>query len=305
MKIEPKVARKVEDPKLPAASGKPPQEIKLGDFLLSQSGGVMPEGLGTKNPVPLVSPDGHKFTKFEVTSLDESGVHNKRTFDIGSDGVVRPNTKGGLGTSSPMKLTLMDADGNKWSAVIDISPSKTGVSHSGYEQMKGIKLTKELPPAPAEVTLGEFLLSQSGGVMPQGLGTKHPIPLVSPDGHKFESLEVMALDESKVHNKRTFEIGDDGVVRPNSKGGLGTSSPFQLTLRDAEGNKWVAVIDISPSKTGVSHSGYEEMKNVKLRRVNDEQLGHDGALQGVAGDFLKSQSAPKQGKSLFDHMLKR
>ena len=37
--------------------------------------------------------------------------------------------------------------------------------------------------------------------------------------------------------------------------------PYIETEKDAEGNTWVALIDISPSKIGRSHQGYEEIQS--------------------------------------------
>jgi hypothetical protein len=278
--------------------------LKLGAFWMTQSGNIMPENYGAKNQTPIV-PAG-KFDHIEVMALDESGVHRTARFEIDERGQVIPNTKNPPLGDVPKRITLVDNEGNRFSGDVDITSKKLKVSHSGYETIKGLELAPEpkpkAPPA-GEVTLGNFMLTQSGHAMPENYAAKNQTPLVAPGA--FERLEVTALDPAGVHRTATYALDERGHLVPNTKNPPLGDLPYRLTLVDADGNRYQGDIDISSKKLKVSHQGYETLKNVKLTLVQATDANPE-TLNGVARDFVKSQSAPPTGsKTIADVILRR
>ncbi len=278
--------------------------LKLGTFLLSQSGAVMPDGYGSKKPTAIVPPGS--FERMEVMALDPAGVHRTAKFDIDDNGVPRPSANQPPLGHVPYQVTLIDKDGNRFSGKVDITPGKTGVSHQGYETIKGLALTKEPPakaPPAGELTMGAFMISQSGGLMPEGYGDKGAIAAFPPGF--AASVEVMALDPGRVHRKARFDVDDRGVIKPDAGQPPLGHVPYRITVTDHDGNKYAADVDVSPKKTGKSHQGWDTLKDLKLRLVAPDADAANAAVVGVAGDFAKQQAQPKTGQRAFDLMLKR
>lgn len=273
-----------------------PDAITPKPFLLSQSGKAMPAGDWPAKP--FLPPElAGQIEKLEVVAMDPAGVHRKNEFSIDDKGTLESTAYANPLGHNPYQLTLVAKDGTRYTADVDISPSKLKVSHSGYETLSGLRFEKEVPPPPAEIELGSFLLSQSGNVVPEGSWPQHT-PIVPPGMEGFfEKMEVMALDPGGVHAKNEFHLDDKGSVESTAYSRPLGHNPYQVTLLGKDGSRYSGTVDISPKKIKVSHSGYETISGLKLTRERAPVAADDEALQGVAGDFARTGGANKEAPS--------
>lgn len=274
----------------------------------------MPEGASGK---PLVPPG--QFTSVEITGLDPGGVHSKRTFSLNEQGVLNPFGKGSmLGSSYPYELAFVAKDGARYTAVVDISPKKIGWAGQGYQTIGDLKLERVDPPAPAEtkpaapaeLTMPSILLSQSGQLATaEGQSSKPVFPGMPKElGADFiSSITVIGLDPGGIHPKRTFTLNDKGLLNAFGSGGpVGSSYPYELRLTAKDGTEYSATVDISPKKIGVSHQGYESIKDLKFRRVDSRSIEAplDEAARGyvAAGGNQRAKPARVEGSPAFFYL---
>lgn len=199
-----------------------------------------------------------------MTALSPSGLRTQNRYTIDENGLLAAGAGRPLG-HVPYEVALIAADGSKYSAVVDITPSKVKMSHSGYELLTHLKLQKELPPPPDAIQVPELLLSQSGQIA-LARDVHKQLPLIPGSAANYTELTVTGLSPSGTRFTSSFPIGDDGKLQWKNGQPLG-HVPYELTLKDERGNLFRARVDITPGKIGISHSGYEELKNLRFERV--------------------------------------
>lgn len=291
------------DPVVGDRASAPPGTIVLPAILLSQSGQLAMREADTGKPLfPGADAFGPGyFTGVEITGLDPGGVHPKRRFSLNDKGVLNPFSRDNpIGSSYPYELALIGRDGARYRTVVDISPKKIGWSGQGYQDLNKLSLERVEPPAPpvvkptapAELTMPELMLSQSGQLATAEGKSGLPIfPGLSKElGADFiSSITVVGLDPGGVHPKRTFQLDDQGRLKPFGTGGpIGSSYPYELRLTAKDGTEYSAKVDISPAKTGISHMGYDTLKNLKFRRVDSGSvsLGAAAPLDASAKGYV-------------------
>lgn len=292
-------------------SAAPPGTIVLPAILLSQSGQLaMREGDTGKPLFPGADAmfGAGYFTGVEITGLDPGGVHPKRTFKLDDQGRLNPfGTGGPIGSSYPYELALVGRDGARYRAVVDISPKKLGWSGQGYQPLNKVALERVEPPAPPvvkpqapnELTMPEIMLSQSGQLATAEGKSGTPIfpGLPKELGADFiSSITVVGLDPGGVHPKRTFSLDAQGRLNPFGTGGpIGSSYPYEIRLTAKDGTEYSAKVDISPSKVGSSHMGYETLKGLKFQRVESGSMSLGGAapLDASSKGFLAAGGHPR------------
>ncbi|MBN2358947.1 MAG: hypothetical protein JXR83_05805 [Deltaproteobacteria bacterium] len=163
----------------------PPKEIELAPFLLSQSGTALPAGEWPRYQ-PLLPPglEG-QFEKMEVMALDPGQVHASNVFALDDKGVLQARAGTRPLGHNPYQITLVGRDGSRYSAQVDISPRKTGVSHAGYDTITGLKLALEQEtPQPGDQGMAGLArdFAQS-----HGTSQKRPSLARSPAGIFFQS----------------------------------------------------------------------------------------------------------------------
>ena len=178
--------------------------VEAGSFMLSQSGNVMPGNYGNGPSTPLADPK--RFASLEIKALDQHHIGKTTTFQLDERGAPRPSPNQSPLGHVPFQVTLIDHDGQRFSAVVDITRSRIGKTTDGYLDVNNLKLTLEAPakaPPAAEVKLGAFMLTQSGRLMPEGYGNT-PVAMFPPGF--ADHVEVIAMDANRVHNKARLPI---------------------------------------------------------------------------------------------------
>lgn len=236
-------------------------QVKIGELLLSQSGSTARARDGHEQQ-PIAAPGA--FKELVVTGLSPSGTRFENRFPIDERGMLQAGPGRPLG-HVPYEVALIAADGTKYAATVDVTPRKTGVSHSGYDLIKDLTLTKAAPPAPDSFRVTELLLSQSGQIALARDGHKQQ-PLVPGQEGTFTELSVTGLSPSGTRTTNTYAIGEDGKLQWSLGQPLG-HVPYELTLKDEGGNLFKARVDITPSRIKISHSGYELLQGLKFERV--------------------------------------
>jgi hypothetical protein len=146
----------------------PIEQVKLGDFRLTQSGAAHPENYAQRDQVPLIPNNRGFFTEMIVTSASPSRVRTSNRFEITEDGhLVSQSRTRPLG-DVPYEITLVAQDGARYSAPLDISSSKMRVGAPGrLFLISGLIVEREKPlvlqPDAAPITESDAAFAQSGG----------------------------------------------------------------------------------------------------------------------------------------------
>lgn len=265
-----------------------PDVLTVPSLLLSQAGrATRKEGDSNK---PLVPGFPGQLSEL-VVRQSRGGVESELRFPIDDKGRLDPFGKGSPLGHGPFELVLVAKDGTRFSAAVDISPKKTGVSHQGYDELKDLRLVREQPPAPPPrsfVVVPSFLLSQAGQpARKEGESNKPLVPGM--EGH-FDEM-IVSQTRNGLTSERRFAIDDKGRVDGFGKGGPLGHGPFTITLVAKDGERYAAPVDVSPRKTGVTHQGYDEVKDLRLQRVVAEAAAPDAPMTGVAAAFAKTGGA--------------
>ncbi len=235
-------------------------KVYLPELLLSQSGSIATAKDGDKQK-PLVPGLAGQFQELVVTGLSPSGTRFENHFPVDDKGMLHWAQARPLG-HVPYEVTLVGKDGARYSGVVDITPKAVGKSHSGYEVLTDLELSREKPPPPASLQVPELLLSQSGSIATAKDGQR-PRPLVPGMNGKLKELVVTGMSPSGTRFENRFPIDANGVLQWNSAQPLG-HVPYRLELHDGEGHTWGANVDISPQKLGKSHAGYEVLNDLRF-----------------------------------------
>jgi hypothetical protein len=276
-----------------------PEKVKIPELLLSQSGSALMDDPMSRKPLVPGAPAGY-FTKLEIMGLDQSQVHNVRTYTFDADGRIEGLGQGPHLGVYPYEITLVGKDGARYSAKIDVSSKHSGVRHSGYAEIGGLELTRSEPPPPpmpAEVTVPSILLSQFGQALMKDPMSRAPLIPGAPPGF-FQKLEITALDESQVHFTHTYKLDGEGRLSGMGEGPWLGDLPYMLTLVGKDGERYQAYVDISSKKTGVRHSGYEDLSNLRFHRVGDSGVSSDAPLDAATRELMQRGPAPKARASV-------
>lgn len=268
--------------------------LRLGTFHLSQSGAAMPIDYGERDRAPFVPPELVGSAK----ALEISNGHTTNVFAIDAEGRLEPNAYAKPLGRRAYDVALVLDYGERYTGSVDVS--RVGGSHSGYVPVTDLALTPEPPPPPTlpeEVRLDALLVSQSGSVMKGRPEARNQQPLVPALPDAFERLELTA-DRNGVRTTNTFALTASGEVVPNLGARPLGNVPYEVTLVAKDGTRYRGAIDLT--KTGVRHSGYEAIRDLRLTRADvaiDTPLterdaafvasgGHTNARPSLAGSPL-------------------
>lgn len=139
-----------------------PDEVVVPAFLLSQSG--QPAMREQDLRKPLVPGFEGQLTAL-VVEQERNGLKSTRRFDIRDDGTMNPFGNGSPLGHGPFTVALEHASGARFTAAVDVSPKKTGVSHQGYETITGLRLARETKPASSDAHLADVAadFAKTGG----------------------------------------------------------------------------------------------------------------------------------------------
>lgn len=271
-----------------------PGSIRIPKFMLSQSGSAFPVDYGNRNQKPLL-PGLEGAVRMEVTGLSPSGTRTKNEFAIDDQGRLQPNSNARPLGHVPYEVAIVMEDGTRYSGVVDISRSKTGVSHQGYDTIEGLELTRVPPPPPAQVELGSFYLSQSGQALPiQGEG-----PIVPNNDGFFQKMVVTGLSPSGTRLENSFDLSPDGRLQSKVASKPLGHVPYEIALIGRDGSRYTAVKDISPSKTGVSHQGYDTISGLVLKRQGPTpDLRSEAPMNSSDAQFMQTGGPTNQRPTL-------